>query len=964
MSKSPNLKPKRTGKLAGKPLKVALSFSKTSPHKSPQESENVGDKTSNKILGIRSISPKSLSKTPPLHSSTPKPTRNAVPTPVSFSGVPYQQKSGQLHLTKHLVVVLERIKIQDYVPAEVRIGQHLNKSVLKKRKPETKKASIPLQDERAFASPQQASKNNGRKETPVKGSDGSILTTIPSEALKNFGLLNQQSKLSSSMRSPTKSDKSVIIETPPRTSTACSSVADQSLTHDEVSSDNCEPPDYLGNVPSAADLDVAEATVPILLQNNVLEQDIARLTNVSVSSQADPLETAPQLPTIHTLGSTMEQEHISSHCDYLYGLNERVYSKPDIFHLNELHFSNSDVRRIAPYSLKLHEEKFFLYVAPVSEIGEKYCCLVFGVMDHYIVAYSGHFVVDKSLLYDPIKKVPVDDVKITDFNLCRQHLVLLNVANKKLFQMENYYPKARHPSYCETQLASSEMLMFSMNQVQLKERVRSDIALEQLKAQIMVLPELKDADLTRSCAFPIPIQGFHHITSFISEPRTEQVFFETCLPINQNSLERILDNLKPVGDVKTNYNDLGSLQLRCATEAEFFTIYYAAYEEPGCTSFYRNVFLLGYVDKHYIVGVVADNSFFIMATKRLYSRICLPSPGMQPVTFRPQMLEMIHLPLWLPYKQSIVMLEARQIFRHSSKYQYEYQDIMESLKISDFESPTSRLVNGTQLPTRHHHSSWLEKVLNANFSWTFRNSPNEFPVHPSSSKNPLLLCESVTKLWLQHLMRNIHDIKDSSLRHINPNEASLIDFFTLTIRSFISSFLPLFGMSNESNFQCLRLGPDGMPSEVCMVSLPAHQIGFHIHQCHTQPLLWDDTPQKHFTFVPFTLVFAQHESPPLSDSCDFNRLAWARSLVERWYKGSSLSYLDFLRTLENSEGKPSVSEPTMDVRGRGRQKKRGIGRDEIAQRVPQKRKRKSNDSNHFSSKRVLRSSDSDSNVSD
>lgn len=66
------------------------------------------------------------------------------------------------------------------------------------------------------------------------------------------------------------------------------------------------------------------------------------------------------------------------------------------------------------------------------------------------------------------------------------------MANKKLFQMENYYPKARHPSYCETQLASSEMLMFSINQVQLKERVRSDIALEQLKAQIMVLPEFKD----------------------------------------------------------------------------------------------------------------------------------------------------------------------------------------------------------------------------------------------------------------------------------------------------------------------------------------------------------------------------------------------------------------------------------------------------------------------------------------
>ncbi|XP_057375008.1 uncharacterized protein LOC130695965 [Daphnia carinata] len=957
MSKSPNLKPKRTGKLAGKPFKVALSFSKKSPYKLPQESE-VGDASSHKILGIRSISPKSIGKTPPLYSSTPKPTRNAVPIPVSFSGVPCQQKSGQQHLTKNLVVVLERIKIQDYISAEARLGKPLNQSVLTKQKQEKKKSSVLLQDESAFVTPQEASKNNGRKETPLKGSDGSILTTIPSEALESFGLLNRQPRLSTPKRSPTKSDNSVIIETPPRTSTACSSVDDQSLTHDGVSSDNCEPPNYLGNVPSTTDLDVAEA---ILLQSSAHDTD--RLLDASSSSQDDPLETAPQPPTIHTLGSIMEQDHVSSHCDYLYGLNERVYSKPDSFQLSELHFSNSDVRRIAPYSLKLHEEKFFQYVAPVSKIGEKYCCIVFGVMDHYIVAYSGHFVVDKGHLYDPIKKIPVDDVKITDFNLCRQHLVLLNVANKKLFQMENYYPKARHPSYCETQLASSEMLMFSINQVQLKERVRSDIALEQLKAQIMVLPELKDANLKQSCAFPIPIQGSHQITSFISEPRTEQVFFETCLPINQNSLERILDNLKPVGDVKTNYNDLGSLQLRCATEAEYFTIYYAAYEEPGCTSFYRNVFLLGYVDKHYIVGVVAGNSFFIMATKRLYSRICLPSPGMQPVKFRTEMLDMIHLPLWLPYKQSIVMLEARQIFRHSSKYQYEYQDIMQSMKISEFESPTSNLANETQLLTRHHHSSWLEKMLDMNFSWSFRNSPSEFPIHPSSSKNPLLLCESVTKLWLHHLMRNIHVIRDSSLHHINPSEASLTDFFTLTISSFISSFLPLFGMSNESNFQCLRLGPDGIPSAVCMTSLPAHEIGFHIHQCHTQPLLWDNTPHKNFTFVPFSLVFAQRESPPLSDTCDFNRLAWARSLVERWCKGSSLSYLDFLQTLENSDGKKSVNVPTMV--GRGRPKKRGIGRDEVAhQRVPQKRKRKSNDSNHLSSKRVLRSSDSDSNVSD
>jgi len=58
--------------------------------------------------------------------------------------------------------------------------------------------------------------------------------------------------------------------------------------------------------------------------------------------------------------------------------------------------------------------------------------------------------------------------------------------------MEGYFLKTAHPSYCETQLASFEMLMFSINQVQLKEKVRGDIALEKIIAQIKKLPELKD----------------------------------------------------------------------------------------------------------------------------------------------------------------------------------------------------------------------------------------------------------------------------------------------------------------------------------------------------------------------------------------------------------------------------------------------------------------------------------------
>ena len=110
-------------------------------------------------------------------------------------------------------------------------------------------------------------------------------------------------------------------------------------------------------------------------------------------------------------------------------------------------------------------------------------------------------------------------------------------------------------------------------------------------------------------------------------------------------------------------------------------MFYAAYEEPGCTAFYRNVFLLGFVEEHFIVGVVVDKNFFIMATRRLYSRNCLPYPGMQPVKFCPKILEMIDLPLWLPYEHALTMLETRQILRHSREYAFDYQRIVESLGI-------------------------------------------------------------------------------------------------------------------------------------------------------------------------------------------------------------------------------------------------------------------------------------------
>jgi hypothetical protein len=144
------------------------------------------------------------------------------------------------------------------------------------------------------------------------------------------------------------------------------------------------------------------------------------------------------------------------------------------------------------------------------------------------------------------------------------------------------------------------------------------------------------------------------------------------------------------------------------------------------------VFVLGYVDGHYVVGVIADENFFIMATRRLYSRHSLPSPGIKPLKFCPKMLEVIDLPLWLPYEYALTMLEIRQILRHSREYACDYQSIAESLGIlgnsyflysrhffiifilySDFESPSLSLFHGSELRSRKKHSKlFLKYILN------------------------------------------------------------------------------------------------------------------------------------------------------------------------------------------------------------------------------------------------------------
>lgn len=164
-------------------------------------------------------------------------------------------------------------------------------------------------------------------------------------------------------------------------------------------------------------------------------------------------------------------------------------------------------------------------------------------------------------------------------------------------------------------------------------------------------------------------------------------------------------------------------------------------------------------------------------------------------------------------------------------------------------------------------------------------------------------------------MRRLSGIEDATVEAdlSDPKNLSVLDFFTLDTSTFISYFLPLFGMSGDSSFQCLRLGTDGLPTAVCLESLPARQIGLHVHQCHSLPLLWDENdPPRKVNFSPFSLVYQQNVNPPLSEiECDLSTLSWARSIVERWSRDASQSYLKLLQVIKNTNPSQSETQPSL-----------------------------------------------------
>lgn len=297
---------------------------------SPEKSDHVSEELIKVPVGKKFI--------PPKHSSTPKPKENTAIKPATPDILGKRLSKFQM---KDCVVLVERLKKED-MPVKAFAEKSTVNSVQKKpkgqqkKKEEKKTPRIPTPD--AVSVNKNSSVINGRKEQPTNECENTFVTTIPSEALKSFGLMSCQlePRLTKSIESSPLSEASILIETPPRTSTACSSAGDHSASHTE-SCDGSTVNDAEFPTTVARSL---EASAPILFQSNNIES-VDRL-NASSSSQPDPLEMGPQ-----DRSSRINCLPVGVHCDYLYGLNQRMNCKPDIINLHELDFSNPDLRLVA-----------------------------------------------------------------------------------------------------------------------------------------------------------------------------------------------------------------------------------------------------------------------------------------------------------------------------------------------------------------------------------------------------------------------------------------------------------------------------------------------------------------------------------------------------------------------------------------------------------------------------------------
>lgn len=334
------LQQKAKSSVKNKPLKVVLPFSIRSPTFTVPLMERGKKK--------KIASP--LAKAAPLHSSTPKPKPVQKPIPIPLT-------AGQPYFEKELVIILERlddkqVKVCDTVPSPVVLQKTTNKSDEKKQKPKKESnvaKSAPQSSVQSRSKSIRGQKNQRTKDPSIAECEANITTQIPSEILKNFGIPSPHSRFASPMRPPSKSSSTVFMETPPRTSTTSSSVnfVDQSLSNtaslSSLSEDEMFLPDSPHHQATATHSQLGLSLQPNLVLSNILEQDGTPMANVSNSSLVDPLETlSPK-----SCSTAVQHGTLSTHCESLYGLAERVYLKPDTYRLDELSISSPDIRLIA-----------------------------------------------------------------------------------------------------------------------------------------------------------------------------------------------------------------------------------------------------------------------------------------------------------------------------------------------------------------------------------------------------------------------------------------------------------------------------------------------------------------------------------------------------------------------------------------------------------------------------------------
>jgi hypothetical protein len=295
-------------------------------------------------------------------------------------------------------------------------------------------------------------------------------------------------------------------------------------------------------------------------------------------------------------------------------------------------------------------------------------------------------------------------------------------------------------------------------------------------------------------------------------------------------------------------------------ETDGKTTYYSAYEEPGLMPFYYTSYLLGSLRDRHVVGVLEKDNFFIMATKRVYKRNS-PAVPISPESLEgSEVVQKIHLPSTLSLSQVVTMLELRQILRHPFMFPEEIEAITKSFgfdgKNCHFISIDTQMFKNLFVLTfpegyfpTHTFShqigpkTWLIDMLDVHYTDLFQNSVCEYGETPIDSNKPSLFCLDIARLWIHELLMFIHE-------DIPPNDdRELSNSFRMTIAKFVQSYLASFGLSPEFAITCHHLGPDGIPSSVCQMSVSAKDIGKHIQMYHTTPLLVCDH------FRPFSLSF-------------------------------------------------------------------------------------------------------------